>query len=74
MYVYVYVCVCVLQTPLLIKVEDNSFSANLHSSITTVLEESKWMTRLQYKMPEGFYNLQRANIKDTLSRLVVSNT
>ena len=53
------------------KIEGNDFAANLHPSITSMLEESKWMRRLQYKTPEGLYNLRRANIKETLVRVLV---
>jgi len=62
---------CYLQTPVLMKVEESGFTANLHPSISSVLEESKWMARLLYKMPDGLLNLHRANIKETLAKIRV---
>ena len=50
---------------------NGEYEPNLHSSITTMLEEAKWMRRLHYKVPDMLHSITIANIKKTYSRLVV---
>lgn len=51
--------------------KNGEMAANLHLSITSMLEEAKWMRRLEYKMPDSLHNLNMANVKDTLARINV---
>lgn len=38
-----------------------------------MLEEAKWMRRLDFKIPQVMQNVAIANVKKTYSRLAVSN-
>lgn len=64
-------CMYVMKVPLLLRSPDGEYVANLHSSITTMVEEAKWMQRLEFKIPEALHNVTIANVKKTYSRLAV---
>lgn len=59
-----------VQVPLLQR-RDGKYHPNLHHSITTMLEEAKWMSRLNLKIPEILHIITIANVKRTYSQLLV---
>lgn len=59
-----------MQCPVL-KRRDGVWSVNIHSSITTLLEEAKWMQRLGLEVPDAVYQLSIANVKSNCDQLKV---
>lgn len=63
---------CVLQKPVL-KHKDGQLKVSLHSSITSMLEEAKWMERLGLEVPDAIHQLSLTNIKNNFDQLKVLN-
>lgn len=63
---------CVLQKPVL-KPKDGQLKVSLHSSITSMLEEAKWMERLGLEVPDAIHQLSLTNIKNNFDQLKVLN-
>ena len=55
------------------KRKDGQLNVNLHSSITSMLEEAKWMQRLGLEVPDAIHQLSLTNIKNKFDQLKVLN-
>ena len=55
----------------MLKRRDGIWSVNIHSSITTLLEEAKWMQRLGLEVPDTVHQLSIANVKSNCDQLKV---